>query len=140
MSRHIRAKFSVNEVADVNQRTAVNPSATTGDPDYGKWKIGKVHERVTLNAVYESGAPTAENVRFAKATPNGRIEMTIDNPDAWGIFVPGDQVYVDFSPAPITCTACYGQGRKYETVNGKSTFVECPRCKGSGIDPEQPGQ
>lgn len=137
MSRRIRAKFSAIEVSDVRQRVAVNPSAKPGDPDLGLWEVRKVHEKVRLNAVYESGAPTAENVRFAKSTPSGMIEMSIDNPDAWGVFTPGASFYVDFIPAPDNCKVCYGQGRKYLTVEGRSTFVECDRCHGSGNEPEQ---
>ena len=138
MRPHIRAKFQVQQAGDIKQRVAVNPSAKVGDADYGQWKVEKVHESVVLGAVYESGAPTAENVRFAKSTPNGQITMTIDNEGAWGLLLPGDRFYVDFIPAPVDCRKCFGQGRKYETVDGKSVWIDCDRCGATGIDPEQP--
>lgn len=40
-----------------------------------------------------------EDRRYAKATPNGRIEMYIDNPPALAALPLGKQIYVDFTPA-----------------------------------------
>lgn len=132
---HIRAKFIVSQASDVKQRVAVNPSQTDKNADdYGKWEIRKVHEDVVLAAVYESGAPTAENVRFAKSTPTGQMSMRIDNPGAWGLLLPGDEFYVDFTPAPLKCKNCFGQGRKYDDKQ----WADCPRCNATGNDPEQP--
>lgn len=70
----VRAKFSVTSVETFS---------------YGG-------ERAKLSAVY-SGTP--EDNQFAKATPSGAIEITIDNPAAQGFLVPGKNFYVDFSPA-----------------------------------------
>ncbi len=47
-----------------------------------------------FEAIYDSEIP--EDVRFAKATPTGSLEMTVDNPSAR--FVIGDYYYLDFTP------------------------------------------
>jgi hypothetical protein len=76
----IRAKFNVISVVD--QGTAPNP---------------KNAEIVTLLPVY-SPDPESENHAFWTATPQGRVEMTINNQDAWGKFKQGSQYFVDFTP------------------------------------------
>jgi len=53
-------------------------------------------ERVKLSAVYGNGE---ENKTYAKATPSASVEMTVDNPEAHGAFVPGREYYVDFTAA-----------------------------------------
>lgn len=40
-----------------------------------------------------------ENAAWAKATPAGHIQMLIGNPAAAEMFVPGRELYVDFSEA-----------------------------------------
>ena len=40
-----------------------------------------------------------ENKDFWKYTPAGSIQMTIDNPEAVKQFEPGQEFYVDFTPA-----------------------------------------
>lgn len=63
--------------------------------DYG------LSKKVKLNVVYEGSlGANDENKRFTKATPSGEIWLTIDNPAASVQFVPGDEYYVDFTPAP----------------------------------------
>lgn len=69
----IRAKFIVNSVEMFNH-------------GYGK---------VRLTACYETNTP--ENERFTKATPNGTIEMSVDNPAALEQFKPGQYFYLDFT-------------------------------------------
>ncbi len=69
----VRAKFRVNEV-------------TMFSETYGKVKLTAVHE-----------TDTPENERFTKASPNGSIEMSIDNPPALEQFKPGKFFYVDFT-------------------------------------------
>jgi hypothetical protein len=54
-------------------------------------------KQVNLVAVMNDGIP--ENQRYHKYTPNGSIEMTIDNPPASEQFEPGKQFYVDFTQA-----------------------------------------
>jgi hypothetical protein len=41
-----------------------------------------------------------ENQRFHKATPSGQLTMTVDNPPAAEVFVPGAEFYLDFTPVP----------------------------------------
>lgn len=55
-----------------------------------------VSESVTLHAVYDNG--TGPNAEWAKATPYGKIELTISNPAAIGRLIPGRTFYVDFVP------------------------------------------
>ena len=52
--------------------------------------------RVLLHAVCRG----QDNKTWAAATPTGKIEMQINNESALAQFNPGDEVYVDFSPAP----------------------------------------
>lgn len=69
----VRAKFFVQEITQ----------AIHG----GKVKLGAV-------------CRGEDNKQWASATPWGSIEMGISNESALAQFVPGDEVYVDFSPAP----------------------------------------
>jgi hypothetical protein len=78
MKRNIRAKMTVESVVE------------EGTP--------KHREQVTLRAVY-AGEKNAEDNTFASATPCASVEMSIDNPAAWGAFKEGQQFYVDFTPA-----------------------------------------
>lgn len=71
----MRAKFTVNSIETFS---------------YGG-------QRAKLSAVY-SGTP--EDNQFAKATPSGQLEITIDNPAAQGYLIPGKSYYLDFTPAP----------------------------------------
>lgn len=77
MSATIRAKFHCSEV---------NKMA------YGQ-------ERAKLTAVVaDAGIP--ENSSFAKSTPNGNLDIWIDNPAAQGFLVPGKYYYLDFTEVP----------------------------------------
>lgn len=71
----VRAKFRVGSIEDWGQSRILN-----------------------LSAVYESGPDaTPENARFTKATPNGTLKMTVDNPGAYEQFEIGDEWYLDFT-------------------------------------------
>jgi hypothetical protein len=74
----VRAKFKVTEIIE-RQFT----------PGYKQTSI-------VLTPQYDS--KIAEDVSFSKATPSGRIEMQIDNPDALAALPIGDEFYVDFTP------------------------------------------
>ena len=52
---------------------------------------------VKLSAVTDDGIP--ENERYHKYTPQGLIELTIDNPPAADQFEVDKAFYVDFTPA-----------------------------------------
>lgn len=56
-------------------------------------------QEVELWAVY-AGDTNAEDNQFAAATPNGRLTMTISNPNAIGFLEQGKSYYLDFSEAP----------------------------------------
>ncbi len=77
----VRAKFSVQNVMQAK---------TTDGTVYS--------ENVTLAPVYSSD-PGSEKAAFWKATPSGRIDLYISNPDAHGKFEQGKEYYVDFTPA-----------------------------------------
>lgn len=66
-----------------------------------KPKAGGGWDEAILDSV-ELGAVTGqsgENQQFFLATPVGRIELSVTNPDAVGFFQPGKSYYVDFTPA-----------------------------------------
>lgn len=73
--------------------------------DFGQFgKSTKVH----LSAEYDPSVP--EDRKFAQATPQGSIEMVVDNPLALGTLQPGVQFYIGFTPVvpepePVTETA-----------------------------------
>ncbi|MBD2005624.1 MULTISPECIES: hypothetical protein [Cyanophyceae] len=52
--------------------------------------------KVEMNPVY---GDSPENQQFWKATPTGKIEMQINNPDTTSLFAVGAEYYVDFSKA-----------------------------------------
>lgn len=54
------------------------------------------HKTANLQAV-TSGSP--ENEKFFKWTPSASISLSTINPDAAEQFKPGQQFYVDFTPA-----------------------------------------
>lgn len=54
-------------------------------------------EQIKLSAIYEEEGP---NKDWARWTPSGSLEMTIDNPGAQGIIRPGDVVMVTLAPDP----------------------------------------
>lgn len=72
----VRAKFTVSE-----HRQRSFSSATV----------------VILRAQYDGSIP--DDMRYAKATPSGSMEMEIDNPDALACFPLGSVHYIEFTPA-----------------------------------------
>ena len=73
---------------------------------FGCWGVkqysdqdGKVvGESVTFGAVTSSD-PNDENHVWSQATPSGDLAMYISNPGAFGVFVQGQEYYLDFTPA-----------------------------------------
>ncbi len=55
-------------------------------------------EKVILSAVY-SADENSENRAFWTATPSGKLEMVIDNPEVMGRFEPGEEYYLDLQLA-----------------------------------------
>ena len=73
----VRAKFMLHE----KTLLAYSPSAA----------------KLVFYPQYDTSIP--EDQRFAKATPSGRFEMTVDNPAALDQFELGKAYYIDFTPA-----------------------------------------
>lgn len=71
----IRCKFRIESIAD------------NGSPE---------SKKVVLTTQYDTSIP--EDRRFTKWTPQGRIEVVIDNPAAISQLVVGGDYYVDLSP------------------------------------------
>jgi hypothetical protein len=74
----VRAKFAVTGIERPNHRTDV-PAVVTLEPRYDE--------------------SIAEDQRYSKFTPAGKLEMTIDNPPALAQFEIGRQYYIDITPA-----------------------------------------
>jgi hypothetical protein len=59
-------------------------------------------EVLTFNAVCKNeGYPadgSDENNTFARWTPNAELKMTVNNPALLGVYEPGQEFYVDFTP------------------------------------------
>lgn len=73
----VRAKFKLNAITDM---------------------AGWSAKKMVFDAVCNSS--TEENKSFAKYTPSGRLEITVDNPSALEQFKLGGYYYLDFSEAP----------------------------------------
>ncbi len=52
---------------------------------------------VVLAPVYDTTIPADQ--RFAKATPSGKLEMHVDNPQAESQFELGEAYHLDIAPA-----------------------------------------
>ena len=76
MSAQVRAKMSVNEIVVTSWSEAVKLSPVCG------------------------GTNSAEDNSFSKATPGGKLELTVDNPAVKGFFKPGRKYYVDITECP----------------------------------------
>jgi hypothetical protein len=57
---------------------------------------GDIGTEVVLRAVYDG---SEENKQYFKWTPNGEIKLGILNESAANIFEPGNEYFVDFTPA-----------------------------------------
>jgi hypothetical protein len=75
----IRAKFKVHSITQT-----------------ASWGAGG-HESDTVKLVV---ATDDANKTWSKWTPNGSIELTINNPEALSQFKIGEYFFVDFTPAP----------------------------------------
>lgn len=54
--------------------------------------------QVTLTPVFDPGE-SSENRQFWQATPAGKIELSISNPESAEVFELGESYYIDFSKA-----------------------------------------
>jgi len=55
---------------------------------------------IKLGAVSASDQDNKENCMFNKFTPNGTVQMFVNNPEAEAFFTLGKSIYVDFIEAP----------------------------------------
>jgi hypothetical protein len=76
----MRAKFRVSSIAETKAQDG-----------------SVISERLMFDAVY-SPDPNSENAAWAKYTPYGHLEMVVDNPNLFGHFTPGQELYLDFIP------------------------------------------
>ncbi len=79
MSERVRAKFRVMSITP----------AQSNDPNY-------VATTVSMIPVWEQDGVNKE---WSKATPSGKLDMLITNPDAIERFENGKQYFVDITPA-----------------------------------------
>lgn len=88
----VRAKFKVDKF-----ETSLTTRAK--DPKLG-WRSDNL-ETIEVRTIVMSpvGSNSPENEKFWAATPTGDIRLGTVNPEAWGQFVLGKEVYVDFTPA-----------------------------------------
>lgn len=72
--------------------------ATRAKFECHKIEVDSYGRTVHLGVVYSDDIQS-EDGRFTKATPSGKIEMRVDNPDAGIQFEPGKKYYVTFDEA-----------------------------------------
>ncbi len=88
-----RAKFRVDSITQ--------HAYHTGKTVQGVWVPElKIMHTVKMAPVYGNGDPEHENSKFWEASPSGALELGTVNPDAVAWMKPGDEVYIDISPAP----------------------------------------
>lgn len=61
--------------------------------------ISDYSDTVSLSAVY-GGSTNKEDNSYAAATPSGRLELQVSNPEVRGLFKPGQKFYVDLTEVP----------------------------------------
>lgn len=63
--------------------------------DINVYSINPPQRKITFKPVYSTD-PNHENKQFWDATPQGDLNMTINNPAAAEFFEPGKEYYLDF--------------------------------------------
>lgn len=74
-----------------------------------KFRVGSIHYALGYDnkkaqeiiSLWPVCGGSSENNDFFKATPTGKIEMTVDNQAAWGYFKINNEYYVDFTEASV---------------------------------------
>lgn len=102
----MRAKFKASTVSEIK-----NP--TTGE---------KESESVYMFAVYSSD-PESENAKWAKWTPAGSLNITINNPGAFGILKANQEYFLDFTPVEGERVVFDKQGNPESEENGVADFL-----------------
>jgi hypothetical protein len=78
MAKQIQALFQVHDVLE------------------RKGSDGAVSAQIVRFGAFYAPDPNNTNHAFWKATPTANLEMTISNPSAFDVFVPGKQVLLTF--------------------------------------------
>lgn len=95
----VRAKFQLNSITSQVQYVQED----TGDRDErGQIIYRGVYKEVrslVFNPVYGKGDPNHENTKFWQASPSGKLELNVINPQAWSQFELNKEYYLDFTPA-----------------------------------------
>lgn len=99
-----RCKMRVNQITYAMSSTPAFDDE--GNPVYDEIEGGSRRQKyekflqptVQLSAVKDED-PQSENGKFWQATPMGTVSLTINNPRGAEVFEPGQDYYVDFSPA-----------------------------------------
>lgn len=90
----VRAKFKVTSVQKYGETKATDPQGNA---------VTFHQTNVVLSPVYvsnpERAAGVTDNEMFGFYTPNGKVEMSIQNDAAAEQFKPDAVFYVDFTPA-----------------------------------------
>lgn len=60
----------------------------------GYYQKNKIISREVILSVVWSDDPKSDCKKFADATPNGELKLTIDNPEASKQFTPGKEYYI----------------------------------------------
>lgn len=102
----MRAKFKVGSLVE-------NTDSTTGE---------KNQEQVHLHAVYSSD-PESENAKWSKWTPAGSMNITINNPGAFGILKANQEYFLDFTPVEGERVVFDKQGNPESEENGVADFL-----------------
>lgn len=63
-----------------------------------KWVPHEEHT-IEMSPVYHNNDPEHENTKFWEATPSGSFSLGCVNPEAVKMFKPGQEYYIDITPA-----------------------------------------
>lgn len=95
----MRAKFHITEIKKYGEQIE---SADYSGKVIKTFKESGGHEILVMAPVcpnkFGPNGEHEDNV-FARYTPSGSLQMTINNPDLLGKFKPGEKYYLDFTKA-----------------------------------------
>ncbi len=95
----VRAKFRVTSVeSELHSRQLPEGKDEQGRTIYRSETVEK--RTVKLAPVY-SQDPDSENRAFWDATPTGKLELGVINPEAWTLFDLGGEYYLDITQADV---------------------------------------
>lgn len=97
----VRAKFKVGSVKfSEGSRDVLDAEGKPVKDERGYRKTAPCEMMsVEMFPVYSNGDPNHENTKFWQASPGGKLELNVINPEAGREFKVGREFYVDFTPA-----------------------------------------